>query len=304
MPVNNKFTLPEGSKNPMDNFPLTVVRSRTALCDVIRNWRYSGHTIGFVPTMGALHNGHLSLLRESRGRADKTIASIFVNPSQFAPGEDFDTYPRYERDDLEKLAGAGCDLAYLPTLKDVYPDGNLTKVSVPGLSDLLDGQHRPHFFYGVATVVARLFIHVQPDYAIFGQKDFQQLQIIRRMVTDLGFPIEIIGGETQRAFDGLAESSRNLYLTPDERAAAGALYAALTRARVRLMVGANIRDVMNEATSLLTAAGFQRVDYVSAVAADTLEALNNDRATWPTQTRLLGAAWMGKTRLIDNIALT
>lgn len=288
----------------MDNFPLTVVRSRQALSDAIRNWRYSGHSVGFVPTMGALHNGHLSLLRESRARADKTVASIFVNPTQFAPGEDFDTYPRYERDDLEKLASAGCDLAYLPTPDDIYPDGNLTKVSVPGLSDLLDGEHRPHFFYGVATVVARLFIHVQPDVAVFGQKDFQQLQIIRRMVTDLGFPIDIVGGPTQRGPDGLAQSSRNLYLSPAERESAGALFAALTRARARILAGANIREVAQEATGLLRAAGFARVDYVSAVASDTLEALNNDRATWPDETRLLGAAWMGETRLIDNIALT
>lgn len=253
--------------------------------------------------MGALHNGHLSLIGESRARADATVASIYVNPTQFAPGEDFDSYPRDEDDDLAKLEAAGCDVAYLPRTEDMYPHGSVTNVRVEGLSDLLDGVYRPHFFYGVTTVVARLFAQVRPDVAVFGEKDFQQLQIIRRMVRDLGFPIEIIGGPTMRDADGLAQSSRNLYLSPDERQRAGALFAALHRARMRIRSGAALATCLDEARAHLTAAGFAKIDYVSAVASDTLEDLPEDRSVWPDERRLLGAAWMGSTRLIDNITL-
>ena len=171
--------------------------------------------------MGALHGGHLSLVQKARTKVTKVVASIFVNPTQFAPGEDFDTYPRDESADRAKLDSAGCDLVYLPTVEEMYPEGTRTNVRVEQMSDLLDGIYRPHFFYGVATVVARLFLHVQPDVAVFGEKDYQQLQIIRRMVKDLGFPIEILGGETTRDGDGLAQSSRNLYLSPEQRRAAG-----------------------------------------------------------------------------------
>lgn len=288
----------------MANIPLTVVRSRTELHAAIRNYRYSGHTIGLVPTMGALHNGHLSLIGESRSRARRTIVSIFVNPAQFAPGEDFDTYPRREAEDLDKLQAAGCDLAYLPRPEDMYPEGSATEVRVPGLSDLLDGMHRPHFFYGVTTVVARLFAQVQPDLAVFGEKDFQQLQILRRMTGDLGFPIAIIGAPTAREADGLAMSSRNLYLGDNERRRAGALAATLHRARQRLLAGTVLGEAMAEAEAALLAACFGKVDYVSAVDSDTLEALPERREDWPARTRLLGAAWLGDTRLIDNLALT
>ena len=287
----------------MPNLPLTVVRNRTELRTEITNIHNSGRTIGLVPTMGALHNGHLSLIGESRVRSDVTVASIFVNPTQFAPGEDFDSYPRDEEEDLAKLESAGCAMAYLPRPEDMYPQGSTTHVRVEGLSDLLDGVYRPHFFYGVTTVVARLFAQVQPEVAVFGEKDFQQLQIIRRMVRDLGFPIEIVGGPTIRDPDGLAQSSRNLYLSADERSRAGALFAALHRAKMRIAAGAPLTDCLGEARTHLTAAGFESIDYVSAVASETLEDLPADRAQWPKDTRLLGAAWMGKTRLIDNIAL-
>jgi len=284
--------------------PPLVVRSRVALQQQVGAWKAAGETVGFVPTMGALHAGHISLVEKAKENAARTVTSIFVNPAQFAPGEDFDTYPRREEEDLALLGAAGCDVVYLPTVAEMYPDGSVTDVRVNGLSDLLDGIYRPHFFYGVATVVARLFLHAQPDVAVFGEKDYQQLQVIRRMVRDLGFPIRIIGGETRRDHDGLAQSSRNLYLSTDERRAAGALYAALHRASVRLSVGALPADVRAEAHALLMAAGFKSVDYIALVDPDTLAALPDDAPMAPGTARLLGAAWLGRTRLIDNISVS
>jgi pantoate--beta-alanine ligase len=280
------------------------VSTRAQLGQHIRAWKQADESIGFVPTMGALHGGHLSLIEKAREKATRTVASIFVNPAQFAPGEDFDTYPRDADADIAKLKSVGCDLVYLPTVEEMYPPGNTTNVRVEGMSDLLDGVYRPHFFYGVATVVARLFLHVQPDVAVFGEKDYQQLQIIRRMVRDLGFPVEIIGGETTRDADGLAQSSRNLYLTAEERIAAGALQAALHRASVRLSIGAVPSDALDEARSLVTAAGFRKLDYISLVDPQTLLDLPDAPIAKGTVARLLGAAWMGKTRLIDNISAT
>jgi len=283
---------------------VAVVRSRVVLQQQVRAWKAAGETVGFVPTMGALHAGHLSLVEKAKENASRTITSIFVNPAQFAPGEDFETYPRREEADLALLSGAGCDLVYLPTVAEMYPDGSVTDVRVNGMSDLLDGIYRPHFFYGVATVVARLFLHAQPDVAVFGEKDYQQLQVIRRMVRDLGFPIRIIGGETRRDADGLAQSSRNLYLSAEERRAAGAMFAALHRASVRLSQGALPSDVRAEAEAHLIRAGFRSVDYIALVDPDTLAALPDD-APMPTGiARLLGAAWLGRTRLIDNLSVT
>jgi len=281
-----------------------AVRSRAELQQQIRAWRQAGETIGFVPTMGALHGGHLSLVQKARTKVTKTVASVFVNPTQFAPGEDFDTYPRDESADRAKLDSAGCDLVYLPTVEEMYPEGTRTNVRVEQMSDLLDGIYRPHFFYGVATVVARLFLHVQPDVAVFGEKDYQQLQIIRRMVKDLGFPIEILGGETTRDSDGLAQSSRNLYLSPEQRRAAGAMQAALHRASVRLSLGATPSDVLEEARRLIMASGFTEMNYVSLVDPDSLKDLPDVPLPAGTVARLLGAAWLGKTRLIDNISVT
>lgn len=280
------------------------VRTRAQLLQQVTAWKQAGERIGFVPTMGALHGGHLSLIEKAREKATRIVASIFVNPTQFAPGEDFDTYPRDEEADLAKLASVGCDLAYLPTVTEMYPEGSVTNVRVEGMSDLLDGIYRPHFFYGVTTVVARLFLHVQPDVAVFGEKDYQQLQIIRRMVRDLGFPIEIIGATTARDPDGLAQSSRNLYLKPEERRSAGALQAALHRASVRLAVGESPSVALEEARELLAKSGFGKIDYVSLVDPDTLQALPDAPLPEGTVSRLLGAAWMGRTRLIDNISVT
>ncbi|MEL6661368.1 MAG: pantoate--beta-alanine ligase [Pseudomonadota bacterium] len=288
----------------MAKFPLTVVRSRAELIHVLRNDYYRGQSIGLVPTMGALHNGHLSLITLSREKARVTVASIFVNPTQFAPGEDFETYPRDEASDLEKLEAAGCDIAYLPTPLDMYPEGSVTDVRVPGLSDKLDGIYRPHFFYGVTTVVARLFQHVRPDVAVFGEKDYQQLQIIRRMVTDLGMAIEIVGAPTLRESDGLAHSSRNLYLSQDERRRASALHQALSVAKETLeSEHSDLDTVLEVARATTLEAGFSSVDYISAVDPATLEDLSKDKSRWPSEARILGAAWLGKTRLIDNLPL-
>jgi pantoate--beta-alanine ligase len=284
--------------------PVAVVRSRVALQQQVRAWKAAGETVGFVPTMGALHAGHLSLVEKAKENVSRTITSIFVNPAQFAPGEDFETYPRREEADLALLSGAGCDLVYLPTVAEMYPDGSVTDVRVNGMSDLLDGIYRPHFFYGVATVVARLFLHAQPDVAVFGEKDYQQLQVIRRMVRDLGFPIRIIGGETRRDADGLAQSSRNLYLSAEERRAAGAMFAALHRASVRLSQGALPSDVRAEAEAHLVRSGFRSVDYIALVDPDTLAALPDDVSIAAGTARLLGAAWLGRTRLIDNLSVT
>lgn len=281
-----------------------VVRTRAALQQQVCAWKAAGETVGFVPTMGALHSGHLSLVEKAKEKAVRTVTSIFVNPAQFAPGEDFETYPRREDDDLALLSGAGCDLVYLPTVAEMYPDGSVTDVRVNGMSDLLDGRYRPHFFYGVATVVARLFLHVQPDVAVFGEKDYQQLQVIRRMVRDLGFPVRIIAGETKRDADGLAQSSRNLYLSADERRIAGAMFAALHRASVRLSQGALPADVQAEAEAHLLRSGFRNVDYIALVDPATLAVLPGDAPLPSGTARLLGAAWLGRTRLIDNLSVT
>lgn len=281
-----------------------VVRTRVALQQQVASWKAAGETVGFVPTMGALHSGHISLVEKAKEKATRVAVSIFVNPAQFAPGEDFDTYPRREADDLALLSAAGCDVVYLPSVAEMYPDGSVTDVRVNGMSDLLDGIYRPHFFYGVATVVARLFLHAQPDIAVFGEKDYQQLQIIRRMARDLGFPIEIIGGETKRDKDGLAQSSRNLYLSPEERQTAGALFAALHRASVRLSLGALPSEALAEATQHVLNAGFRAVDYFELVDPGTLESLPDSQMIPGTTARLLGAGWLGRTRLIDNISVT
>jgi pantoate--beta-alanine ligase len=251
--------------------------------------------------MGALHDGHVSLVQISKAKSDISVASIFVNPTQFAPGEDLDTYPRTEEADIEKLAAVGCDIVYLPSVEEMYPAGSLTNIRVEGMSDLLDGIFRPHFFYGVATVVARLFVHVQPDVAVFGEKDYQQLQIIRRMVRDLGFPIEVLGGATFRDRDGLAQSSRNTYLTPDERAKANVVSASLHRAACRIEAGNPVSSALEEARVRINQAGFKKLDYVSAVDPATLEDLPEGPVLQGFEGRLLAAAWMGKTRLIDNI---
>nr|WP_070958585.1 pantoate--beta-alanine ligase [Hyphomonas sp. Mor2] len=284
----------------MTHSPLRI-RTLSELRQILGDHRRAGRRIGFVPTMGALHDGHISLVEQAREAADITVVSIFVNPTQFAPGEDLETYPRTEEADIARLSTVGTDIVYLPTGEEMYPTGSVTNVRVEEMSDLLDGLHRPHFFYGVATVVARLFIHVQPDVSVFGEKDYQQLQIIRRMVRDLGFPIEVIGGETVRDADGLAQSSRNTYLQPDERAKANTMSSVLHRAAMRLSLGVPVSVALGEARARIAAAGFDTLDYVSAVDPATLKDLAEGAVAPGFEGRVLAAAWMGKTRLIDNM---
>jgi len=299
--LTDRLLLPPIGPFVMNNSPLPRVRTKADLRTAIKKWRADDLKIGFVPTMGALHGGHLSLVTRALESCDRVVASIFINPAQFAEGEDLDVYPRGEDADCEKLASVGCHLAYCPSVEEMYPEGSTTNVRVEVLSDLLDGGPRPHFFYGVTTIVARLFVHVRPDVAVFGEKDFQQLQIIKQMTRDLGFEIEIIGGETGRDLDGLAQSSRNLYLSPADRRGASGLFASLHRARCRIEAGLAISECLAEANAYLDACGFSKVDYVTAIDPNTLEALNTEHAVPGAVGRLLGAGWFGKTRLIDNV---
>jgi pantoate--beta-alanine ligase len=262
-------------------------------------WRAAGQRIGFVPTMGSLHAGHMSLLSAARYRADRVIASVFVNPLQFGPGEDFERYPRTPEDDARLLEEAGCDLLFLPAMDEIYPEGrdSATRVSVKPLSEILDGAHRPGHFDGVATIVAKLFGIVQADVAVFGEKDFQQLAIVRRMTADLAIPVEIVGAPTVRSPDGLAMSSRNRYLSDAERALAPRIYATLRAAAERIYGGQ--RDYAAIATwgaEALRAAQMQP-DYVEIRDSTTL--LSPDAAS--RELVILIAARLGKARLIDNL---
>jgi pantoate--beta-alanine ligase len=249
--------------------------------------------------MGALHAGHLALIAEAKKRADEVAASIFVNPTQFGAGEDFGRYPRRESEDVRLLQESGCDLLWAPSVSDVYPDGFATKVSVAGVSERWEGEARPGHFNGVATVVAKLLLSVRPDVALFGEKDFQQLAVIRRMVADLDIPVDIVGVPTVREPDGLALSSRNAYLSPDERKRAVALPNALKDARDAIAAGEPVGAALRQAKQALVDAGFLKVDYFALVDAFTLEPLGAPTA----EMRLIAAAVIGNTRLIDNLAL-
>jgi pantoate--beta-alanine ligase len=280
---------------------LLVARSRAEAREWRRQAQTQGKRIALVPTMGALHAGHLSLVKLGLERADVVAASIFVNPTQFAAHEDLSTYPRAEDSDLQKLAEAGCTFCYCPTPAEIYPAGDSTRVTVKDLSHLLEGEIRPHFFEGVASVVSRLFLHMGPDIAVFGEKDYQQLLVIRRMVQDLGFGIEIVGGQTTREADGLAMSSRNAYLDKEERARAPGLARVMRETATLLEGGAGIRAAADAAKTEILAAGFTSVDYVEARRADTLAPFGLECAPVGASGRLLVAARMGKTRLIDNV---
>jgi pantoate--beta-alanine ligase len=255
--------------------------------------------LALVPTMGALHAGHLALVAEARRRADKVAVSICVNPMQFGAGEDLARYPRQEDRDLALLEEAGCDVVWLPRVQDVYPEGFSTKVSVAGVSERWEGAARPGHFDGVATVVAKLLNATAPDLALFGEKDFQQLAVIRRMVADLQMRVEIGGVPTVREPDGLALSSRNAYLTREQRNRAAALPRALEAARGAIHRGEPVAAVIAEAESALLAAGFARVDYLALVDAASLEPLETPAG----EMRLIAAAAIGTTRLIDNLKI-
>ena len=277
---------------------MQTIRRGEELAESLAEMRRS-RTVALVPTMGALHAGHVALVEEAKRRADRVVATIFVNPTQFGPGEDLDRYPRREEADAQMLEAAGCDLLWMPSVEDIYPEGFATTVSVSGVSDRWEGEARPGHFDGVATVVAKLLLSVRPDVALFGEKDFQQLAVIRQMVRDLSIGVEIVGVPTVRDADGLALSSRNAYLSADDRQAALALPQALGAAKAVILDGEPVKDVLVEAIDALHQAGFSKVDYVALVDAQTLEPLAEPRGVM----RLIAAATIAETRLIDNLAV-
>lgn len=283
----------------MTTTPLPVVRTVADLRAAVGEWRRQGLSVGFVPTMGALHDGHLSLVREAGAQADRVVASVFVNPTQFAAHEDLGTYPRQEDRDAQLLASAGCHLLFAPAPDAMYPEGFATRIEVGGPSQGLETDFRPHFFGGVAVVVAKLLNQVQADVAVFGEKDYQQLMVVRRLTADLDIPTRIIGAPTGRDGWGLALSSRNAYLSEPELEIARRLNGVLAEA------GARARDTSPSeaeawAREALVQAGFDRVDYVAIRRADDLAPFA-DAIDAPA--RILAAAWLGKTRLIDNLPL-
>lgn len=278
---------------------LEVVRTVADLrCHVV-GWRAAGHSVGLVPTMGALHDGHLSLVHLARKESTRVCVTLFVNPKQFNPNEDLAAYPRDEAGDIAKLQGAGAHLLFAPGVEEMYPPGAVTQVAVPGLGDLLEGSFRPGFFTGVATVVAKLLLQALPDIAVFGEKDYQQLQVIKRMVADLDIPVAIRGAPIVREADGLAMSSRNAYLTPAERAIAPALNRVLRRIAEAVRAGADPLEQTARGRQDLRAAGFGAVDYIEVRDARTLEPV----ASAAQPARVLAAAQLGRARLIDNVAV-
>ena len=282
--------------------PLPVARTVAALRETVGSWRRRGFTVGFVPTMGALHEGHLTLVREAGRRADRVVASIFVNPTQFAAHEDLGTYPRQEARDAELLASAGCDLLFAPSVEEMYPPGATTTISVGEPAEGLEGTFRPQMFGGVALVVAKLLNQVQADVAVFGEKDWQQLMVVRRLVRDLDIPTQIIGSPTERDGHGLALSSRNAYLSAAELEVARRLNGILAEAAaVAGSAGASLDVVERDACEALLQAGFSRVDYVAVRRAEDLASFEDRVVDGPG--RILAAAWLGRTRLIDNMAV-
>ncbi|MGZ5026150.1 MAG: pantoate--beta-alanine ligase [Methylobacter sp.] len=279
---------------------MQVVNTISEVRAAVSAWRLSGQSIALVPTMGNLHAGHLKLVEEAKEKADRVVVSIFVNPTQFGVGEDFETYPRTEREDQEKLNAAGADLLFLPAVPEVYTQDAKTVVSVTALSEWYCGASRPGHFNGVTTVVCKLFNIVQPDVALFGLKDFQQLTVIRTMVKDLNIPVEIIGVETVREASGLAMSSRNGYLTAEEKTVAAKLYQSLCVARDAVLAGRQAyEDIERQALQFLQEAGFQP-DYFNVCRAGDLKKAGAD----DVELVLLTAARLGKTRLIDNICFS
>jgi pantoate--beta-alanine ligase len=278
---------------------LPVARTIADLRRTVADWRGGGETVALVPTMGALHAGHLALIAHARSRATRIVASIFVNPTQFGPSEDFSRYPRDEAGDAAKLAAAACDLLYAPDAAEMYPEGFSTTVSAGPLAEPLDGCFRPGHFAGVATVVTKLLLQARPQLACFGEKDYQQLQIIRRVARDLDIDCAIDGVPIVRESDGLALSSRNVYLAPDERRIAPVLHRVLTEAVARFARGTAPPGITAEAAAKLRQAGFTKIDYVELVDAENLQPLTSHQRPG----RALAAAWLGKTRLIDNEAI-
>lgn len=266
----------------------------------IQQWRASGEKIALVPTMGALHAGHVALMTAARERAERVIVTIFVNPTQFAPTEDLSRYPRTLEADLAKAEAAGVDMAFVPDVAEMYPDGFCTTITLTGPALELETAFRPTHFAGVATVVAKLLIQALPDVALFGEKDYQQLQVVTRLARDLDLPVQIVGVPTVREPDGLALSSRNVYLSPAERAAAASLHRALNAAAEKIARGGKVETAVEEARAAVCAAGFH-LDYLEARHAETLAPVNGPD---DGPIRLLVAARIGATRLIDNVSVT
>lgn len=274
-----------------------ILRRLADLRALTTEWHRNGETIGVVPTMGALHQGHLSLVEAAKAGTDRVIVTIFVNPKQFNNPDDLAKYPRTENEDAQKLAPYGVDVIYVPEPEEIYPQGFATNVSVTGLTDVMEGEFRPGHFDGVATVVAKLFLQTQADRAYFGEKDYQQLMIVRRMARDLDIPIEVIGCPTVREPSGLAMSSRNLRLSPDGLAIAANKHRIMQGIAQSLTAGATFETLVTKAKTDLLAAGFTQVEYVQLRCAETLEPLTH--ASRPA--RLFAAAWADGVRLIDNI---
>ena len=278
---------------------IRVVRTVAELRQQVAAWRKNGYRIGLVPTMGALHKGHLSLVNTIAEKADKIIVSIFVNPTQFGENEDLDKYPRQEKEDCDKLPTTPANLVFAPSADEMYPPGHTTRVTLDGISEILEGAERPGHFDGVATIVTKLLLQSLPDVAIFGEKDYQQLAVIQQFVGDLDIPVEIIGGAVIREQDGLAYSSRNAYLNARDRAIAGQFNLILKDLVASVLNGADLRAAENTATKALLAAGFLAVDYVSIVNAKTLLPADNMN----NGARVLAVARIGGVRLLDNMAI-
>lgn len=277
-----------------------IVRTVPALRRALDGFRAKKATIALVPTMGALHDGHVSLVRLAKRRAAKVIVSIFVNPAQFAPSEDFGSYPRTWKADVTRLAAEDVDLIWNPNVKTMYPDGFATKILTEGPATVgLEDRFRPHFFGGVTTVVGKLFTQCRPDFAMFGEKDYQQLRVVTRMAADLDLGVKVIGSRTVRERDGLAMSSRNVYLSAEERQLAPALYRAMKESAKRLRAGDNIEAAMAGGAELISDAGFI-LDYFEARHAETLEPIASVK---DGPVRILVAAKLGNTRLIDNVGI-
>ncbi|MFQ5534209.1 MAG: pantoate--beta-alanine ligase [Sphingomonadales bacterium] len=278
---------------------MSVVRTKHDLWDPVRRWREAGQRIALVPTMGALHDGHLSLTDLARRHADRVVVSIFVNPTQFGPNEDLDNYPRDEAQDLRRLADRGADLAYLPTVGEIYPEGFATHVGVAGVTSGLCGDHRPGHFQGVATVVTKLLNQCAPDIAVFGEKDYQQLIVIKQLVRDLDMPVTILGAPIVRDDDGLALSSRNAYLSARERLVAARLNRVLDRVARRIERGGAVRDEIEKGLTELTKAGVEKIDYLEIRDAENLSTVSAVKR----KARILAAVRIGQTRLIDNMEI-
>ena len=276
-----------------------IVRTKAELRSVVHTWRAAGESVSVVPTMGALHEGHLSLVRAAREQSDRVIVTLFVNPKQFDDAGDLSDYPRTEEEDAAKLAPLGVDLLFAPAASEIYPQGFATKVSVSGVSEGLCGAARAGHFDGVATIVAKLFIQTAADLAFFGDKDFQQMQVVKRMARDLDIPVTVIACPTVREPDGLAMSSRNVQLSKEDRVRAPVLAQTLFAAAGRIEAGEPVATVLSQSVSALEKAGFDKVDYFELRAESGLRPL--DSLIEPA--RLLAAAHLGETRLIDNVAV-